>query len=121
MSKLICPKCEQASMQWLSDDIDLDTTVMKCQKKSCGAEFVGIPGWQAFKRPTPKGLHISNSLDLIKDVIDTIGQEHNLYVARDSQGHAKGIGPSYVACIINTARRVSNSKQSYHMFTGGRK
>jgi hypothetical protein len=104
-------------MKWLDEDIDLDTTVMKCQKRSCGAEFVGIPGLRAYVKPIVIGLHISNSLDIIKDTIDTIGQERNLYVARDKSGIARGIGTSYVSCIINTARRMSHSIQAYNMFT----
>ena len=48
MGKLICAKCMRSNMTWLDpyrDDL-LDNGIMKCDDPECGAEFVGILGWQ---------------------------------------------------------------------------
>jgi hypothetical protein len=127
MSKLICPACEKSIMKWVNPDQEdlLENGIMKCQKKRCGHEYVGIDGWMNYVKPVSKkaGFNIGTALDVIHPIMGDqgqIGQELGMYVARTSEGKAIGIGTSFVSCIINTARMVTHSKERYNMsFAGG--
>ena len=49
MSRLICPTCKAAGLNWVDpDDPDLlESGLMRCENAECKAEFKGIPEWQA--------------------------------------------------------------------------
>jgi len=97
-------------MKWLCapEDIDLDTSVMKCKKRLCGAEFIGIPGLQAaqelykdrvgawFKKITA----VCNA-----NAFATIGTENNMVVARDENGKAVGFGRTFPDALANVFKR----------------
>ena len=123
MSRLICPACGKTNMKWLNPDQEnlLEEGIMKCQKKKCGREFVGIPGWRSYKKLVSTKLNIGSALDIIKEAFEDGQIEHNLgvFVARSATGKPLGIGTSFVSCIINTARRISGSKEPYNMYGAG--
>jgi hypothetical protein len=124
MSRLLCKACEKSILKWVGE-ADLENGIMKCQKRTCGQEYHGMDAWINFVKPVKvkPGFNIGTALDAIKDMMGdngTMGQELGMYVARDSNGKAVGIGTSFVSVIINTARVYTHSKEPYNMsYAGG--
>lgn len=63
-------------------------------------------------------LGLSKSIEVCRALGDqgTLNSEYGMVVARDDKGKVRGIGNTYVDCLINTARRITGSKEPYSMF-----
>lgn len=108
MSLLLCPKCQKSTLRWLGGEpLDLETSVMKCKRKRCGAEFVGIPGFQAAveanRKPSEWFLKIEACL--AANAFATVGSEYNMVVARDENGKAVGFGRTHADALANVFKR----------------